>query len=213
MPPLPAVPGVCKILTAGNLYDGEWLNIWHLAYTGDAPDTGTLVSYLSTYWMPLWDTWFGDDASTESTTSSHIMIDLSSDLGAEGSVSDSQAGARTGDVAPVSSAVMGSMEIDRRYRGGHPRKYLPLGTAGTYKSASSKFWDPGFVSAVQGHGETFIAAVAGKTVGSTNFGGLVNVSYVSAGARRVTPVVDAIVGITIRDRICSQRRRLGKIGG
>jgi hypothetical protein len=108
---------------------------------------------------------------------------------------------------------MCSLEINRRYRGGHPRKYLPFGTAGTYASASSKFWDSGFIDDVQTKMAAFLSAVGGRTEGSTNFNDVVNVSYYTGGALRVTPVVDAVTSLAVRTRICSQRRRLGKIDG
>lgn len=213
MPPLPSPGNVVKVLTQGKLYDAEWLNIWYVGWSGATPDSGTLESYLTTAWKPEWDTIFGAQASTESTTDLYTAIDLSSDTGAEASASDSQEGSRTGDVAPGSACVVASLEINRRYRGGHPRKYLPFGTAGTYASASSKFWDSGFIDSVQTDLAAFISAVGGRTEGSTNFTEVVSVSYYTGGALRVTPVVDAVTSVAVRTRICSQRRRLGKVDG
>jgi hypothetical protein len=77
MPPLPSPGNVIKVLTQGKLYDAEWLNIWHVSWSGATPDSGTLASYLSSAWMPEWDTAFGAEASTESTTDLHTAIDLS----------------------------------------------------------------------------------------------------------------------------------------
>jgi hypothetical protein len=145
------------------------------------------------------------------------MLDLSSTTGAEDILIDTTAGGRTGDFAPSSAAVLASWTINRRYRGGHPRSYFPFGTAGTYASGSSKFWDPTFIASVETRLNTFIGAVSGKTVSATTFESFVNVSYYDKNSfptppyRRTTPVVDAITAVTVKQRICSQRRRLGKV--
>lgn len=210
MPPLPAVADAVKIVTSGALLDSEWLNIWHMSYSGDAPDHGDLLNFLNNYWIPSWDTAFAAEASVANHTLLHVMTDLASDTGAEASNTDDTAGVREDNVSNGASCVMGSLEINRRYRGGHPRKYLPFGTSGTLGSDSSRYWDTGFIADVQTKMATFIGAVNDKTEGSTTFQSLVNVSYVTGGERRVTPVVDNITGITIKDRVCTQRRRLGK---
>lgn len=219
MPPLPVVPGVVKLIFSSLRGDSPVENILHIAYTGSAPDTATLASYLTGEVAPAAETLFNAEGSTDLTGVSIEALDLSSDTGASASVAFSATGVRTGDFAPSSAAVCISLEINRRYRGGHPRNYWPFGTAGTYESGSSKLWDTGFIAAVQGAFTTFADAIQAVTVGGTSFTTLVNVSYYDrnlnpvAPYRRTTPVVDNVVGYVTKQRICSQRRRLGKILG
>lgn len=219
MPPLPAVPGVIKLIISGARSDGECLNILHIGYSGGPPSAANLTSYLSGTVEPAAVTLYDANASTDYEGATIEAIDLSSDTGASASVAFSSAGSRTGDFAPVSACVVCSWDIARRYRGGHPRTYFPFGTAGTYEASSAKYWDSGFIAGVQGDVTTFSDSIAGITEGSTEFQNLVNVSYVDKNLnptppyRRTTPVVDVITGSLVKQRICSQRRRLGKLLG
>lgn len=219
MPPLPVVPGVVKLVLSSLRSDSPVENILHMAYTGTAPDSPTLASYLTSEVAPAAETLFNAEGSTDLTGVSIEAIDLASDVGASATVDFSSTGVRTGDFAPSSAAVVISMEINRRYRGGHPRNYWPFGTAGTYEASSSKLWDTSFIADVQTKFTTFADAIQAVTVSGTSFTTLVNVSYYNKVVnpdppyRRTTPLVDNIVGYTVKQRICSQRRRLGKILG
>jgi len=217
MPPLPVVPGVVKLILSSSRSDSDIINILHIGYTGGPPSAANLTTYLTSYVAPAAETLFNAQGSTDLVGKTIEAIDLSSSSGAEASVAFSSTGVRTGDFAPASAAVVVSWTISRRYRGGHPRSYFPFGTAGTYESGSSKLWDSGFISAVQTGIAAFILGISTITIGSTSFNDLVNVSYVDKNLnptppyRRTTPVVDVITGGVAKQRICSQRRRLGKL--
>jgi len=219
MPPLPSVPNVIKIITSSTRSDAPVENIFHMSWSGSTPNSGGLASFLTDVWAPAWDTVIIAEGSTDAVTVGHEAIDLTSPTGASGSITDTASGTRTGDFAPSSAAVLASWEINRRYRGGHPRSYLPFGTAGTYEASSARLWDTSFIADVQTKMNTFLAAVQGHDIGGTEYSNLVNVSYYDkvitplAPFRRVTPVVDTITSVIVRQRICSQRRRLGKVGG
>ena len=219
MPPLPVVPGVVKLIISTTRSDSPCECILHMAYTGSAPDAATLETWLTSDVVSPWETLVIAEGSTDLTTVGLEAQDLSSDMGASAFVANTAQGTRTGDFAPSSAAVVISGQIDRRYRGGHPRNYWPFGTAGTYLSGSSKLWDTGFQSDVQSKWDTFVAGIQGTTTGGTTFTTLCSVSYYDrnlnpvAPYRRTTPVVDTIVAWTVKQRICSQRRRLGKALG
>lgn len=212
MPPLPAVPNVVKIIVGGNYHDAHWLNIYHQQYDNPPPGPSDLAGLL-VQWKDAVDTAYGAEMSVDNEVTSFEAIDLSSDTGATASTTDDTFGVRSGDFMPASVALVVSAEIARRYRGGHPRYYLPWGTAGTMATGSTQFWDTSFLADCETKFNAMAEAVTGHLIGSTEFHGLCNVSYVSGGARRVTPVVDTISSYIARDRISSQRRRLGKIGG
>lgn len=212
MPPLPVVPQVCKLVAGGIYHDTTWLNIYHVHYTGSAPSSSNINSYLTAI-QSAFSTAYGAEMSVDNELNSLEATDLTSDLGANGNISFSTFGVRTGDFQPANVAFVISQEIARRYRGGHPRKYLPWGTSGTLASGSTKFWDPGFVTDCASKFNTMLGAIVGITEGGTTWDTVVNVSYRTAGAVRATAVVDPITGIVARERVCSQRRRLGKTGG
>lgn len=219
MPPLPVVPGVVKLIFSTLRGDSPVENIMHIAYTGTAPDAATLGTYLTGSVAPAANTIIDSEGSTNLTGVQVEAIDLASDIGASQIEALSATGTRTGDFAPSSACVCISGTINRRYRGGHPRNYWSFGTAGTYETGSSKLWDSGFIAAVQTAFDTFSNAIQAVDVGATSFTTLSNVSYYDRTLnptppyRRTDPQVDTITGWTVKQRICSQRRRLGKVGG
>lgn len=212
MPPLPLVPGVIKMTIGGVYHDTQWLNVYHVDYTGSAPSSATLLSYLTAFASTV-ATAYSGEMSVDNEITEFTAIDLSTNTPGFASYAVSVFGTRTGDFNPASVAMVVSHEIARRYRGGHPRTYLPWGTAGTFASGSTKDWDPAFVTNCQSVFAGLVGAFTGITEGGTTFNNMVNVSYRSGNAPRVTPVVDVVTSHIVRSRICSQRRRLGKVGG
>lgn len=212
MPPLPVVPQVCKLLVQGTYHDTAWLNIFHVEYSGSAPSAANILSYLTAIQTAV-QTAYSDEMSVDNELIGLSMLDLTSDLGASNNIDFSTFGLRTGDFNPANVAVCMSTHISRRYRGGHPRKYLSWGTSGTFASGSTKLWDPGFITDCEAKFNTMLSAMIGITEGGTTWATNVSVSYRTAGAVRATAVVDPIIGITMAERVCSQRRRLGKVGG
>lgn len=212
MPALPPVPGVMKLILGGTYHDARWVNIYYVAYTGSAPSSANIEAYFAAV-TPSIATAYQAEMSADNEWTSIEGIDLASDTGATYSEDASVFGVRAGDFLPASVAMVASLEISRRYRGGHPRKYLPWGTAGTMASGSTIDWDSSFLADCQLKFDAMMAAMIGVTEGGTTWSDLVNVSYVTAKARRDDPVVDVITSAILRPRMCTQRRRLGRIGG
>lgn len=212
MPALPVVPQVCDLKISGVYHDAIWMNKYYLHYSGAAPSNSDILDYLVGIESGV-EAAYGAEMSVDNECTEFQMTDLTSDTGSENALSLSFYGVRTGDFQPASVAMVASMEIARRYRGGHPRKYLPWGTSGTMASGSTKDWDPDFVGDCQTKFDTLMTNLVGITFGATTWDEIVNVSYVTAKARRTDALVDVVVGHIIRPRICTQRRRLGKIGG
>lgn len=212
MPALPVVPQVCKIEISGQYHDSKWVNLWYVHYSGGAPSSANIEAYLTSI-QPNISVAYAGEMSVDNEITGWSGTDLTSDTGAFGSITDSTFGGRSGDFVPASVAVVASLEINRRYRGGHPRKYLPWGTAGTYATGSTRDWDSGFIASCQSAITNILADFIGVSEGATTWDQVVNVSYRTAGAVRATAVVDPVVSSIIRPRICSQRRRLGKVGG
>jgi len=212
MAPLPLVPGVCKLVIGGTYHDTQWLNIFHVHYSGGAPSNSNCASYLSAITSDV-QLAYTSEMSVDNELTSLEITDLTSDTGATASSELSSFGTRSGDFNPANVAVCASMEIARRYRGGHPRKYFSWGTSGTFASGSTKDWDPGFITDCNAKLNTMLETIVPISEGSTNWDTVVNVSYRNAGAVRTVAVVDPILSAVCRPRVCSQRRRLGKVGG
>ena len=211
MPPLPFVPGVAKMVITAQNEDATSENIMHFQYTGSPPNATQLTDYINFLETDIKQIFIHNGVASLGVTSVELT-DLSSDIGATATVTMSSAGTLTGDVLPASAAALTSMEISRRYRGGHPRQYWMLGSASTLAGSSLKDWQPSFIANV-GADVNGLVTDSSATVGGITWIGACNVSYVSGGARRVTAVVDHITSVVPRPRVCTMRRRLGKVGG
>ena len=221
MPALPSVPGVIKMdafYTIGS--DLQALNRIFIAYTGGPPspgDAATLASDLYTIWAAEIPVYMQDANALTGVE----VTDLSSPTGSQATHSHTTAGSLTGNPLPANVAGLASMKISRRYRGGKPRTYLPVGDNTSVQTAQT--WTTAFVGVLQASLNAIIADIAVTAAGTTSLTHLVNVSYysgftvvtnpVTGRARnvpklRTTPLIDAVTGWTFETTQASQRRRL-----
>jgi hypothetical protein len=135
-------------------------------------------------------------------------IDLSSVSSPIGQWVGSSNGSRLGGVLPAETALLINAHIARRYRGGKPRLYLPLGCQTDVLNPQS--WSSSFLTAVATGFTNFFNAISGHTYGSLVITNAVNVSYYSAHTARPTPLVDPWTGFTINAMPASQRRRMNR---
>src|SRR5215471_14561784 len=122
MAPLPAVAKVIKhllVYTVGS--DTNCMNRTYWRYTGVAP---TAVE-LSTWAFATCDIWAAHNAqlcpATVILTQAHAT-DLSTPSSADAVAAVSHAGTRVGGPLPANVAVLVDYHINRRYRGGKPRR-------------------------------------------------------------------------------------------
>lgn len=217
MPPLPNIAGVVRRKHAYHKFDADAMVIDYWAYTGADPvDETEINAFINETVMnvDIFAPWVGASTADESGGLT-VVEDLSSDTGAVYTLEQNWVGTNTGEAVPASAAVCVSETISRRYRGGHPRKYMMTGSASDYATSSIKMWQASFITNIQSGFNDFLADFP-FTTGSRTWTP-VSVSYweTVGGVRtlRPTPLVDLITGYIVRDRVCSQRRRLGKIGG
>lgn len=221
---MPALPSVPKVLRTAFHWavdaDLVGLSRIFLEYSGVAPTAAQLVT-LADVFMTSFGTniaeWFTPNNGLESVE----MMDLSSPTGAIG-LSDSAAvpGTRTGAPLPAATSVLINYGLDRRYRGGHPRTYVPALVATDLDDA--QLWD----SATLGDFLTAWTTFAESAVGSEWSGGgtitNVNVSffegftpvqnpitlrYRNVPKVRTTPLIDIVATMTANPAPCFQRRR------
>lgn len=222
MPALPSVPKVVQLAFETQDGDGTppFINRIHFAYTGTAPTNSELSSFATTV-LTAWSSALAPSMSTDKEATGLVAIDLSSPTSAVAEVTGTVSGALTGTKLPADTSFVMSATVGRRYRGGHPRSYLPLGDNTSVSNVRS--WSSGFMTAVITAWSGFVTAVEGAGWAGAGTLSPVNVSYY-AGYHLVTypsgrsrdvptlrvggPLVDPIVGYVPRAKFGSQRRRL-----
>lgn len=210
MPAKPFVPGVARVTMKGTQPGGSWACVFHVGWPAtQTPLGGEAQTLADNFW-----TAFTANAIHGLSADMHVkecdVVDLSNDQGSGGVHSGDVPGGTVGAAAPPNLAVLVSWKINRRYRGGHPRTYLPspsvnhVSETGAYSNQSGVQTDVNsFFNAVNaipysgGAGQTFDLVVPlfhfNKT---TQLWELRSVAGISAG--------------TVHARVATQRRRMPK---
>jgi hypothetical protein len=221
MPVPPDHPNVLRVTTTWEL--GSDLNAqsrMHFAFTGTNPSDASCATLATsahasavTNLVPL--------LGTESSLKGVEFTDLTSPSSGTGEHIALTTGTRSGSDTPAGAAVLMNIKISRRYRGGKPRVYWPLGTASDIDTPTN--WLSGSVSAFLAGTAQYIDDIIALTNAGTTLGPLVNISNY-AGFNTVGPDLerrfkyppalrssaiapDVFTGISINPRIGSQRRR------
>lgn len=220
MPPLPTVPNVIRVAIECQGNDGRLaVNVCHFEYGGTPPSSGDCQDIAGVFFA-AWQAQFTPTQPAQTSLVQVTVTDLSTDTGGEGTFNNFGVpipGGSTHGMLPLHSCFLLSKFVERRFRGGHPRSYLPIGTTndlnddGDWKESS---WTP-WVTAW----ENLIAAVlTDNPYGATNVGQECAVSYVSKVEnpiypyRRAVPLVMSIPvdGYTGSGKLATQRRRVRK---
>ena len=215
MPALPAVANVLKVAYTGTLGAFNWAVINHCSWSGTTPTVAildTLAGDLEAIWAAHMIAHFNAPVVLTKVT----LTDLTSSSGAQGNWSGTEAGTRGGSTTPANAAVLINYPSSFRYRGGHPRTYLPPGDAADLVDTSH--WTTAYQAGVVASWTDLTAGYYGTSSGGTTLGGQCAVSYVytpvggSPGTRRTTPVVMPIAQNTFNviQQVASQRRRIGR---
>jgi len=221
MPALPAAPGVVRVnlqLKVGD--DNSALNRFYIHYSGTAPT----AAQLSTFSGAVGTAWAGNLAAIHAQDKTLTAVqceDLSSSTGAVGFDSTSHVG--THGASGITGATCGQINflIARRYRGGKPKIFLPVGNTGD--TAGMQKWTGAFITSMFNDWTAFMTAVLAAGWAAAGTLEHVNVSYFSGftvvtnpithRARNVptvrgAPVVDAVIAYGIEDTMATQRRRM-----
>ena len=213
MPALPAVPFVMKLVIEGTTPVDPWANTTYWGYTGGPPTAGDMNT-ICAHLQGLYNANFTALRSNASTYEQIVGFDLSSALGATGGASASTVGTRGAGEVPGSAAVVVSKSVSRRYRGGHGRSYIFAGIQTDLLTAST--WTTSLTAAVDGAYAAITSGMNGYNTGGTTITTEVIVSYVDkavnpvAPYRRTVPLVLPVTATITKQRIGSQRRRLGR---
>lgn len=216
---LPAVPKVVRVdhhFTQGSTANLQVREFFQYSGTLSVPDAGTwlnnIVTGLTTNLLDVL-------SNTLSLTGSELT-DLTSTSSAQVLSAVVGTGGNTNAELDAATAMVISKHISRRYRGGHPRIYIPgtvqawLGSPNRWNSTGLNLVLTNYVLYIQAATSVSNPAAIGaiQHVNVSYYSGFVNHTYPSGRVKaipqlRVTPLIDPIVGTVTNDVPASQRRR------
>lgn len=221
MPAPPSVPNVLKFTWLFSLTDDNPVTARQFfSYTGGPPTDADCDSLANSAWAH----WGGDlinYLSSTFTLTGADVVDLSSPTAGTGTFLADAVGGHGSPPVTNGVATLVNAAIARRYRGGKPRTYWPMGT--TADKNDDRTWSSTYIAAVQAAYVAFIAAMLATTAGTTALAAHVNVSYYSGfntvgplldgkykypPKYRAVPIVDPILSTAINPVFGSQRRRV-----
>ena len=193
MPPLPSVPNVIRVVITNQRNDGRpFINVLHWTYGGTPPPNSVCATFAQEFWTQ-WTSHLTAHQPAQTSLFSVEVTDLSSDVsgGAIYTNGDTPVpGTSIHGMLPGSTAFLVSKFVARRFRGGHPRSYLPIGTTddlnddGDWKAASRDSMLAAYGSLVNG--------MVGAASGGTTLGEECAVSYTSKIVNPVPPYRRAV---------------------
>lgn len=207
MPPLPPVANVVLLRLSGTNNGMPFNNVFHAQFSGTAPTSDGLVT-LAEFLKTAYHDNFAPFMNLGTTVDLVEAVDLTSPTSAVGiTTSGPVGGSEAGTLLPLSAALVISWKINLRYRGGHPRTYLPAGT--TADVTGGRLWVTTFQTEVNDAATAFRNAMGGLNVAGGIYN-LCSVSYRSRNAPRPTPLPFIINANVVHPRVDTQRKRLGK---
>lgn len=215
MPALPNVPNVLKVVLSGTLGSQNWAIVLHESWSGGGPSVADLDTY-ATALEASWSTNMKSIFPSDVVLTQIKVTDLTSSTGNQGTWSGSVAGTGSGQINSGNAAVLLNYPSSFRYRGGHPRTYLPPATAADLTNSNT--WNGTLTGAVTTGWTAFCVTMNTSSYSSFTCGGQCAVSYVSTAInptpphRRTTPIVMGIPSGTfsVVAKVASQRRRIGR---
>lgn len=223
MPALKPVPGVARVQALWDVgADDDVTTTTYWSYSGGSFTSGQAADMATEALGRIPDAW--NDAYVDTVIFTGIRItDLASDTAGDGTATDTFAGIRSGAQLPADACAVSNYTIDRRYRGGKPRGFWPLGVASDLEN--DRTWTDDALETFLGFVQSWYAMINGISAGGTTIedhvsigrysGFTVQTSPSTGRAKNVptplaTPVVYNVISTAIAPRVGSQRRRLGR---
>lgn len=124
------VPGVAQAVITGNHNTQPWAIIHHWRFgTATSAWSQQNIQLLADTLSSAWGTQLAPMCGTDVVLTSVVTQDIGSTAAVVGSNTTSHAGTRSGGSVPnAAQCFVMRFNVNRRYRGGHPRTYLPFGT-------------------------------------------------------------------------------------
>jgi hypothetical protein len=221
VPALPDYPNVLKVRTLFTIgSDTDVSTTLHFLYSGTAPTDAvcsTIAGDLQGFSVSALQAVLGNENTLDGVT----VQDLTSATAGYGEDLTVTDGTETGAPLPAATCVLASAAIARRYRGGKPRNYWPLGTSTDLLNPSA--WVGASVTAFDVAIAAYINDIVGWTVSGTTVGAWVSISYYEGFTSILNPVTgrtrdvpkvraaaitpDTVLSMAISPRPATQRRR------
>jgi hypothetical protein len=208
MAALPPVDAVVRTAVEGTISGSAYANIFHWSYDSTGELTNANCNQLAEFVLTGYGTLLTAGFPDYVVASNCEVTDLSSASAGVGSYSGTFPGGGPSTAVPASACTLVKHYIARRYRGGHPRTYLPPQVESAMSDPHN--WGPTYTASIQTAWDAFTHGVMNAETTGFEITGLVNVSYYSGHVLRPTPVVDVITGSSVEGPIATQRRRLGR---
>ncbi len=195
---------------SGHLAGTPWANVFWIRNGGPGQVSAADLNALCAAVFGAYVTHFGSRIST------FVTIEHASCLYYEGSgvqIGGDHVGASAGTMAGTTLSAQVctciSWLVQQRYKGGHPRTYLPMPSAAALADANT--FIAAHVQAVKSGADSFAGDINGFTIGGLSDLHIGTVSFVLAKAWRNPPVFRDYIPASaqVDDRIDTQRRRLG----
>jgi hypothetical protein len=215
VPALPNVPNVVKVVLRGTVGPYNWVCVLHAQWTGTAPSNAALNAF-GTSIEAQWAAHLALAYPSTVILTAVTLTDLTSSSGATGGWSGSTPGSASGSIVGGNAALLINYPSSFRYRGGHPRTYLPPFIAADLLDEGH--WTTGLIANVTIGWGDLVNILYTATSGGCSLTGQCAVSYVSTAVtpapphRRPTPLVMPIAAssFSIPQELASQRRRIGR---
>jgi hypothetical protein len=206
VPPLPDAAAVVRVRVTGTVNGAPFNNLFHLQYSGAAPSVANMNTICADV-LSAWQTNFKSLCPSTVVLAGADAQDLTNAGASTGAATDTTAGTRSGTAMPNSVAACVTWKINNRYRGGHPRTYLPAGVIADVVTGNR--WTDAFIAAADTAAAAFLVAMNAISVGGATYK-MVCLSYVRAMVKLTTPVPYTIQSSLVDHRPDTQRRRLGR---
>jgi len=188
-----------------------WANVFHVRNGGTAvPTPNDLLQFTTTFYNAYVSHFASHMATTISILQCVALYQEADGNQFGADYNATQPGTQAGQVLPAQVSCCISWTVQQRYRGGHPRTYLPPTVAAS--TLNSNQWQQSYVDSVRQSANDFHAVINAYAAGALGDLHLGTVSFVKDRAWRTPPVFrDYSPGFALVDaRIDTQRRRLGR---
>lgn len=219
--PLPDAANCISVTLVGLNQGATWMN--KINFVGEAPLGSVASTGLSAFTTAIATAWGTNIAPlcnplVTLTDVNAIELTTRSSPTFYNHLTTPTPGTRTGTPLPTSAAMAISWHIDRRYRGGHGRIYVPA--ANVADVTNGRTFAGAFQTTANGAATAFYGALDGLSMGGVAMNLIVLSYYESVPdpnnpghnmtVRRSSPLPQHVTSARVRTRLDSQRRRLGK---
>jgi hypothetical protein len=208
------VPGVAQTVVTAHIAGHKANMVWHFSHGGTGPWNGTDLNTLV-------NTLFGSlNTRMKTTFASNVVfnniaaVDLTNDTPAIATSTGAQFNCTGIGPATPSLCFMVNFNIAKRYKGGHPRTYMPP-LASNSMSAGEDQWQPANITTALTNFANVISDVTVAIPGATNVVPLYNYTVsTNPSTGKVTREKDSLKGVFVvtsytgNPPIRSQRRRM-----